>query len=87
MIDGFEIAAYEKSVAADVDIAGQGFARGGSADVVSLLSDPEPVSSADLRLNAHIRPGRSAGRRESAALPRVIQPMFCRRHSCPSVPR
>lgn len=54
VIDGFEIAAYEKSVAADVDIAGQGFARGGSADVVSLLSDPEPVSSADLKLNAHI---------------------------------
>ena len=54
VIDGFEIAAYEKSVATDLDIGGQGFARGGSADVVSLLSDPEPVSSADLKLNAHI---------------------------------
>ena len=54
VIDGFEIAAYEKSVAADLDIGGQGFARGGSEDVVSLLSDPEPVSSADLKLNAHI---------------------------------
>jgi Ca2+-binding EF-hand superfamily protein len=54
VIDGFEIAAYEKSVAADLDVGGQGFARGGSEDVVSLLSDPEPVSSADLKLNAHI---------------------------------
>lgn len=54
VIDGFEIATYEKSVAADLDIAGQGFARGGSGDAVSLLSDPEPVSSADLKLNAHI---------------------------------
>ena len=54
VIDGFEIAAYEKSVAPELDIAGQGFARGGSADVVSLLSDPEPVSSADLQLNSHI---------------------------------
>lgn len=54
VIDGFEIAAYEKSVATDLDIGGQGFARGGSEDVVSLLSDPEPVSSADLKLNAHI---------------------------------
>lgn len=54
VIDGFEIAAYEKSVATDLDVGGQGFARGGSADVASLLSDPEPVSSADLKLNAHI---------------------------------
>ena len=53
-IDGFEIAAYEKSVAADLDIGGQGFARGGSEHVVSLLSDPEPVSSADLKLTSHI---------------------------------
>jgi Ca2+-binding EF-hand superfamily protein len=53
-IDGFEIAAYEKLVAADLDIGGQGFARGGSEDVVSLLSDPEPVSSADLKLDSHI---------------------------------
>ena len=55
VIDGFEIAAYEKSVAADLDIAGQGFARGSSENTISLLSDPEPVSSADLQLNAHIR--------------------------------
>ena len=54
VIDGFEIAAYEKSVAPELDIAGQGFARGGSAGVVSLLSDPEPVSSADLQLDAHV---------------------------------
>ncbi|HEY7900679.1 MAG TPA: hypothetical protein VIC25_05790 [Caulobacteraceae bacterium] len=54
VVDGFEIAAYEKSVAAELDIAGQGFARGGSEDVVSLLSDPEPVSSADLKLDSHI---------------------------------
>jgi Ca2+-binding EF-hand superfamily protein len=54
VIDGFEIAAYEKSVAADLDVGGQGFARGGSEDIASLLSDPEPVSSADLKLNAHI---------------------------------
>ncbi|MGH7025656.1 MAG: hypothetical protein ACREEB_19010 [Caulobacteraceae bacterium] len=54
VIDGFEIAAYEKSVASDLDIAGQGFARGGSEDVISLLSDPEPVSSADLRLDSRI---------------------------------
>jgi hypothetical protein len=53
-IDGFEIAAYEKSVAADLDIAGQGFAFGSSENTISLLSDPEPVSSADLNLNAHI---------------------------------
>jgi Ca2+-binding EF-hand superfamily protein len=53
-IDGFEIAAYEKSVAADLDIAGQGFAFGSSENTISLLSDPEPVSSADLELNAHI---------------------------------
>jgi hypothetical protein len=54
VIDGFEIAAYEKTVAPELDIAGQGFARGGSEDAISLLSDPEPVSSADLQLNAHI---------------------------------
>jgi Ca2+-binding EF-hand superfamily protein len=54
VIDGFEIAAYEKTVAPELDIAGQGFARGGSENVISLLSDPEPVSSADLQLNAHI---------------------------------
>jgi len=54
VIDGFEIAAYEKTVAPELDIAGQGFARGGSTNVISLLSDPEPVSSADLQLNAHI---------------------------------
>lgn len=54
VIDGFEIAAYEKSVAADLDIAGQGFATGTSENTISLLSDPEPVSSADLQLNAHI---------------------------------
>jgi hypothetical protein len=54
VIDGFEIAAYEKSVAADLDIAGQGFAYGSSENTISLLSDPEPVSSADLALNAHI---------------------------------
>lgn len=56
VIDGFEIAAYEKGVAAELDINGQGFARGGSSKggTVSLLSDPEPVSSADTDLNSHI---------------------------------
>jgi Ca2+-binding EF-hand superfamily protein len=56
VIDGFEVDAYEKSVAPELDIAGQGFASGGSATVraVSLLSDPEPVSGADLDLNSRI---------------------------------
>jgi len=54
IIDGFEIASYEKTVAPELDIAGQGFARGGSTAIVSLLSDPEPVSGADLNLNSHI---------------------------------
>lgn len=56
VIDGFEIAAYEKSVAAILDIDGQGFAAGGKGKVeaASLLDDPEPVSSADTALNSHI---------------------------------
>jgi hypothetical protein len=55
-IDGFEVAAYEKTMAPELDISGQGFARGGSSavEVASLLSDPEPVSSADINLNSHI---------------------------------
>jgi hypothetical protein len=56
VIDGFEIAAYEKSVAAVLDIDGQGFAsrRGDTIKASSLLDDPEPVSSADTALNSHI---------------------------------
>lgn len=56
VIDGFEIAAYEKSVAAVLDIDGQGFASGGGAAIKagSLLDDPEPVSGADTALNSHI---------------------------------
>ena len=56
VIDGFEVAAYEKTVAPELDISGQGFARGGSStiDTFSLLSDPEPVSSADVSLDSRI---------------------------------
>jgi Ca2+-binding EF-hand superfamily protein len=56
VLDGFEVAAYEKTVAPELDIAGQGFANGSSStvDTMSLLSDPEPVSGADLQLNSRI---------------------------------
>jgi hypothetical protein len=56
VIDGFEVAAYERTVAAELDISGQGFARGGSSKVgvETLLSDPEPVSGADVNLDSHI---------------------------------
>jgi len=56
VLDGFEVAAYEKTVAPELDIAGQGFASGASSTVetMSLLSDPEPVSGADLELNSRI---------------------------------
>jgi Ca2+-binding EF-hand superfamily protein len=56
VIDGFEVAAYERTVASELDISGQGFARGGSSKVgvETLLSDPEPVSSADVKLDSHI---------------------------------
>jgi Ca2+-binding EF-hand superfamily protein len=56
VIDGFEVAAYERTVAPELDISGQGFARGGSSKVAvaSLLSDPEPVSGADVNLDSHI---------------------------------
>lgn len=59
VIDGFEIAAYEKSVASVLDIDGQGFAtrKGDTIKASSLLDDPEPVSGADTDLNAHITPG------------------------------
>ena len=56
MIDGFEVATYEKVVAPDLAIDGQGFASDPRSKVgaVSLLSDPEPVSGADTDLNSHI---------------------------------
>ena len=56
VIDGFEVAAYERTVAPELDISGQGFARGGSSKVgvASLLSEPEPVSGADVNLDSHI---------------------------------
>ena len=56
VIDGFEIAAYERTVAPELDISGQGFAKGGSSTVgvATLLSEPEPVSGADVNLNSHI---------------------------------
>lgn len=56
VIDGFEIAAYEKSVAPELDIGGQGFARDGAAraGVAALLSEPEPVSGADVNLDSRI---------------------------------
>jgi EF hand len=56
VIDGFEVAAYERTVAAELDISGQGFARGGSSrvGVASLLSEPEPVSGADVNLDSRI---------------------------------
>ena len=58
VIDGFEVSAYEKSVAPDLDIGGQGFARDGKArsggGVATLLSEPEPVSGADVNLDSRI---------------------------------
>jgi Ca2+-binding EF-hand superfamily protein len=56
VIDGFEVATYEKVVAPDLAIDGQGFASDprSKAGVMSLLSDPEPVSGADTDLNSHI---------------------------------
>jgi len=56
VIDGFEVSAYERTVAPELDISGQGFARGGSStvQVASLLSEPEPVSGADVNLDSHI---------------------------------
>ena len=54
VIDGFEVAAYEKSVAPELGIDGQGFAAGSKTGAVSLLSDPEPVSGADMALNSRI---------------------------------
>ena len=56
VIDGFEVTAYERTVAPELDISGQGFARGGSSKVgvASLLSEPEPVSGADVNLDSRI---------------------------------
>lgn len=56
VIDGFEVTAYERTVASELDISGQGFARGGSSKVgvETLLSDPEPVSGADVNLDSRI---------------------------------
>jgi hypothetical protein len=58
VIDGFEISAYEKTVAPELDIAGQGFARDGKGNVgvATLLSEPEPVSGADVNLDSRITP-------------------------------
>jgi hypothetical protein len=53
VIDGFEVGAYEKSVAPELNIDGQGFAGRGGA-TVALLSEPEPVSGADTDLNSRI---------------------------------
>jgi hypothetical protein len=56
VVDGFEVAAYEKAMAPELDVDGDGFAKGGKSEVavISLLSDPEPVSGADLDLNSRI---------------------------------
>jgi hypothetical protein len=56
VIDGFEIAAYEKMVAPALDIDGQGFAAGRVSKVEAgmLLADPEPVSSADANLDSRV---------------------------------
>ena len=56
VIDGFEVSAYEKSVAADLDIGGQGFSGAGAAKagVATLLAEPEPVSGADVNLDSRI---------------------------------
>lgn len=53
VIDGFEVAAYEKSVAPELNIDGQGFSgKGGVAE--ALLAEPEPVSGADANLDSRI---------------------------------
>jgi Ca2+-binding EF-hand superfamily protein len=54
VIDGFEVAAYEKSVAPELDIGGQGFVHDRSARVATLLAEPEPVSGADVNLDSRI---------------------------------
>jgi len=56
VIDGFEIAAYERSVAPELAVDGQGLSGDDpqGAPAVALLSEPEPVSGADSDLNSRI---------------------------------
>jgi hypothetical protein len=62
VIDGFELARYEKEVAPELAAEAEGFGgdgpgrgRGGSRrGHLALLDEPEPVSSADLALDSHI---------------------------------
>jgi hypothetical protein len=56
VVDGFEVAAYEKSIAPELAVDGQGMgSRGATRDgPVQLLADPEPVSGADLDLTSKI---------------------------------
>lgn len=57
VVDGFEVAAYEKTIAPELAADGQGLGlRGASRDgpVAQILADPEPVSGADLELTSRI---------------------------------
>jgi len=55
VIDGFEIAAYETKIAPELSAAAEAHAVSFSSDEPAmLLPDPEPVSSADLRLDSRI---------------------------------
>ena len=56
VIDGFEIAAYERTIAPEVTAQNEVAEAGGSSPFApaTLLAEPEPVSGADLELNAKI---------------------------------
>ena len=55
VLDGFEIAAYERSIAPELSAPTEAHAVSTSPDApVMLLGDPEPVTSADLRLDSKI---------------------------------
>ena len=56
VIDGFEIAAYERAIAPEVTAQNEVAEAGGSWSLApaTLLSEPEPVSGADLELNSKI---------------------------------
>jgi hypothetical protein len=56
VIDGFEITAYETTIAPELAGLAEEVASGGSSrrDVATLLDEPEPVSGADLDLTSKI---------------------------------
>ncbi len=59
VIDGFEIAAYERNIAPEVTAQNEVAEAGGSSPFApaTLLKEPEPVSGADLSLNSKITLG------------------------------